>query len=150
WFRKAIENRSPASDVIAVMADPVFSPTDERIKNTLAQGPAKQDIVPPRQKFAPEFEGALRGIGDQAGLAPLERLPATRTEALAIAKLAPPDKSLLALDFAASRETVMNGSLNKYRYLHFATHAYVDDIYPQFSWLALSLVDLQGRGQRGY
>src|SRR5262249_31444976 len=67
----------------------------------------------------------------------------------AIAKLAP-EKSLVALDFDANRQMVMNGRLSDYRYLHFGTHAYVDDVFPGLSWLALSQVDRNGQGQAGY
>jgi CHAT domain-containing protein len=44
----------------------------------------------------------------------------------------------------------MNGGLSDYRYLHFATHAYVDDVFPGLSWLALSQVDREGQEQPGY
>jgi CHAT domain-containing protein len=79
----------------------------------------------------------------------LSRLPASRDEAQAIARLAP-ERSLIALDFDANRQMVMNGGLNDYRYLHFATHAYVDDVFPGLSWLALSQVDRKGQEQPGY
>jgi CHAT domain-containing protein len=93
----------------------------------------------------PYLERALRVAESGA----LDRLPATRAEAQAIIGLAP-ERSLLALDFDANRQMVMSGKLSDYRYLHFATHAYVDDVFPGLSWLALSKVDNRGQEQPGY
>jgi CHAT domain-containing protein/tetratricopeptide (TPR) repeat protein len=148
WLRKTTANRPPTSGVVAVIADPVFSAGDERVKGT--QSPQeKSSVIAQRFRNAPDLEQALRDAGGEAELSDLIRLPASRAEAQAIARIAP-SKSLIALDFEASRETVMGEVLSNYRYLHFATHAYVDDVYPGLSWLALSQVDRKGQEQSGY
>ena len=92
----------------------------------------------------------LRDGAGETEPASLNRLLATRAEALAIAALAPASQRLVALDFDANRDVIINGGLNRFRYLHFATHAYVDHQYPQLSGLALTQVDQQGRAQAGY
>jgi len=99
--------------------------------------------------MAPDLEQALRDLGGLAESGTLSRLPASRDEALSIVKLAP-ERSLVALDFDANRRMVMSGALSNYRYLHFATHAYVDDVFPGLSWLALSLIDRKGQEQQGF
>jgi CHAT domain-containing protein len=148
WLRKAAANRPPAAGLIAVIADPVFSASDERMTGAPLRRETSSAIAQ-RFRNAPDLAQALRDLGGESERGTLNRLPASRSEAQVIAKLAP-EKSLVALDFDASRETVMSGLLGKYRYLHFATHAYVDDVYPGLSWLAFSQIDRQGNEQPGY
>ncbi|HND21768.1 MAG TPA: CHAT domain-containing protein, partial [Acidobacteriota bacterium] len=77
----------------------------------------------------------------------VSRLPGTRREAQEILKLVPANQSFSALDFAASRELVTNSQeLQKYRYLHFATHGFAS----QYSGLVLSLVDDKGSERNGF
>src|SRR5207244_13170327 len=62
----------------------------------------------------------------------------------------PPGQGMQALDFKASRATVMSPVLGQYRMVHFATHGLVDSKHPELSGLVLSLVDEQGRPQNGF
>jgi CHAT domain-containing protein len=149
WLRKAAAARQPATGEIAVIADPVFSASDERVTGVAPQPRTEAATISQRLRGAADLEPALRGQGGMAESGALSRLPASRDEAQAIARLAP-ERSLIALDFDANRQMVMNGGLNDYRYLHFATHAYVDDVFPGLSWLALSQVDRKGQEQPGY
>jgi CHAT domain-containing protein len=144
WLRKTLATRQQPHGEIAVIADPVFSANDERVKGGAPQ-PEPLPNIAQRLGDVPYLERALRVAESGA----LDRLPATRAEAQAIIGLAP-ERSLLALDFDANRQMVMSGKLSDYRYLHFATHAYVDDVFPGLSWLALSKVDNRGREQPGY
>jgi CHAT domain-containing protein len=84
------------------------------------------------------------------GLGAFQRLPATRREAEAILALAPAGQGLAALGFDASRRTVMNGSLERYRIIHFATHGILHPCHPELSGIVLSLVDQHGRPQEGF
>ncbi|HKX29256.1 MAG TPA: CHAT domain-containing tetratricopeptide repeat protein [Blastocatellia bacterium] len=141
WFRQVLATRQPATGGVAVLADPVFSARDGRVKA------ASSSAAITRQSTGdPDLDRAWQGFGEPGAL---NRLPASRDEALAIAQVAP-EGSLVALDFDANRELVMSGRLSNYRYLHFATHAYVDDLFPGLSWLALSQVDRRGQPQPGY
>jgi CHAT domain-containing protein len=149
WLRKALAARQPAMGEIAVVADPVFTTDDERLKGAAPQPRTAPATIARSLRGAPDLETALRDIGGMEEIGALDRLPATRDEAQAIARLAP-ERSLVALDFEANRQMVMSGALSDYRYLHFATHAYVDDVFPGLSWLALSKVDRKGQEQPGY
>jgi CHAT domain-containing protein/tetratricopeptide (TPR) repeat protein len=149
WLRKATATRRPATGGIAVVADPVFSCDDERVKGAAPQPRHEPATISQRLRGVTDLEPALRDLGGVAESGALSRLPASRDEAQAIARLAP-ERSLIALDFDANRQMVMSGALSDYRYLHFATHAYVDDVFPGLSWLALSQVDRNGQEQPGY
>lgn len=56
---------------------------------------------------------------------------------------------MLALDFKASRTTVMSPKLSQYRIVHFATHGIADPDHPELSEIILSLVDEKGAAQDG-
>ncbi len=130
-LRGEAAGRPPASHLLAVVADPVFSTDDPRLARAGAAGSAA--AAPPEVR---------RDI--------FRRLPFSRLEAEGIAALAPPEEVMTALDFAASSPTVTGGDLAAYRYLHFATHAVLDDEHPELSGLALSTVDAAGRAQDGF
>ena len=117
--RRELAGRLRPPKLLAVVADPVFS-----------------------GNLAP---AALGRLGERS-LAPL---PHTRREAENILRWVPEEESLRALMFDASRETVLHGGLDRYRILHFATHALIDRKNPELSGLALSSVDEQGRPRDG-
>src|SRR5262249_5846993 len=54
------------------------------------------------------------------------------------------------LDFNASRDRVLQGELEPYRIIHFATHGIIDARHPEMSGLILSLVNERGQPQDGY
>jgi CHAT domain-containing protein len=70
----------------------------------------------------------------------IPRLPFTQQEATRLLALAPRTSSFGAIDFQASRATVLGGGLGQYRYVHFATHGLLNTERPQFTGLVLSLV----------
>jgi CHAT domain-containing protein/Tfp pilus assembly protein PilF len=109
---------------LAVIADPVFSSDDARVKST--NGGSR-----PRQ-----FE--------------LPRLPGTRMEADHITSLAAVGQSREVLGFAATKAAATSPELAHYRYVHFATHAFVDATHPELSGIVLSLVDERGEPQDGF
>ena len=78
------------------------------------------------------------------------RLPFSREEVRSIAALVPEAEMLEAIDFRASRALVMDGTLERYRILHFATHGLLNTAHPELSGLVLSLVDENGRPQDGF
>jgi len=137
--RQRLEQRVPAAHWAAVIADPVFTPDDPRLAGPSAAGrPAAEQSTTER--------GALQG----APLRDLERLPATRGEAKAIAALAPAGQVWTARDLAANREAVLSGKLRDYRVVHFATHGLADTRNPELSGLVLSLVDASGQPREGF
>ncbi len=139
-----------ANAEIAVLADPVFDAEDERVKGLPQPTFTSESSRADRVTLSPDIAAALRDAGFSNEPVKLSRLAASGTEARGIAELVPEEEGLLALGFDANRERVLNGLLEHYRYIHFATHAFVDDQHPALSGLALSMVDLQGREQSGF
>ena len=138
-LRKETANRKPASKMVAVLADPVFSNDDPRVAAARLGRPLPVD------KNAQTY--ALRS-GDP-GVDGLRRLRFSRQEADAIARLAGESK-LEAVDFAANRKLATSDELSKYRVVHFATHGIIDTVHPELSGIVLSLVDETGQPQNGY
>ena len=64
--------------------------------------------------------------------------------------LTPKGSSFSAIDFQASRATVLDPALGQYRYVHFATHGLLDSERPGLSALVFSMVDAQGKPQDGF
>jgi CHAT domain-containing protein/Tfp pilus assembly protein PilF len=136
--RNAARDRAPAPKLVAVFADPVFGPSDPRVRG----GGPPGALTPLNAELA-------RSAGD-VGLKSLDRLPSTRREAAAIAALAPPSQRLEALDFDASASGVKAASLADYRIIHFATHGLMNSRDPHLSGLVFSMIDRQGRPQNGF
>jgi CHAT domain-containing protein len=140
-LRKESSGRKPAEKALAVLADPVFSADDARIS---------------RQKQTPAAAPVAKAVGEASraaredGAAEFTRLRFSRTEAEEISRLTPADSTLKALDFDASRETVMRSDLGQYRIVHFATHSLLDPERPELSGVVLSLFDRYGRPQNGF
>src|SRR5207253_2131109 len=55
-----------------------------------------------------------------------------------------------ALDFDASRAMATSIELSQYRYVHFATHGFLDNVHPELSGLVLSQVDRDGNEVDGF
>src|SRR5262249_48125453 len=144
-MRSQLGSRKPAPKSIAILADPVFSPNDQRITsntNLAVVLPAEQD-----------FERATRSarklglLGDGGNWT---RLPLTRQEAEQIVALSSKSEAKLALDFDANLSTATAPHIGEYRILHFATHALFNDERPELSGLVLSLVNEKGEPRNGF
>jgi CHAT domain-containing protein len=66
------------------------------------------------------------------------KLPYTRAEVLGISKLYPADKRQVYLGPQAREETVKTEKLEDYRYIHFASHGFVDENQPARSGILFS------------
>ncbi len=66
------------------------------------------------------------------------RLPYTRDEVLGLGKLFPPDQRQLYLGADAREEAVKGENLKDFRYIHFATHGFLDESHPGRSGILLS------------
>jgi CHAT domain-containing protein/Tfp pilus assembly protein PilF len=132
-LQRRLARREPATGMVAVLADPVFDAADPRVAARSRTG--DRELSPARFSPSPE---------------PLLRLPWTRREAQAIAAAVPPGRSLLALDFRASRKTALSRELSRYRILHFATHGLIDAQTPALSGLMLSRVEERGAPVEGF
>lgn len=143
--RSELAKRPPPSQTIAILADPVFSPDDERVKKV----PAGKNTGRPKAASV-NAGGQAEKVGVLNEEERFDRLPSTRKEAQGILGLLPSDKARLALDFNASRALAGSGELGHYRYVHFATHGQLNDLHPGLSSIVLSLVDDSGRPQNGH
>jgi CHAT domain-containing protein len=68
----------------------------------------------------------------------LARLPYTRDEVLAISKLFPISQRDVYLGAEAREETVKSEKLDEYRYIHFASHGFLDETRPGRSGILFS------------
>jgi CHAT domain-containing protein/tetratricopeptide (TPR) repeat protein len=149
-LRVEIEGRAPAPKTLAVFADPVFDAKDERLagftRNKAVRHPAIGEM-----DWEPDL---LRSAADagvtSGGETRIPRLRFTRREAQAILQLAPAGSRKEALDFDANRETATSPELSQYRFVHFATHGFIDSVHPELSGIVLSLVDRSGRPLPGF
>jgi CHAT domain-containing protein/Tfp pilus assembly protein PilF len=136
--------RSPAPMAVAVLADPIFDLTDERLKKFHLQKSSSS-------RWDSNVIRSARDLDTTREAKPyLSRLLYTRNEADAVMAVTPPGKGMLAVDFDASRAVATNPALAKYRIVHFATHGIIDDRHPELSGLVLSLVNKQGKPQDGF
>jgi CHAT domain-containing protein/tetratricopeptide (TPR) repeat protein len=142
-MRKQWTGRTPAPKMVAIIADPVFSLEDWRVKRQQQNLPAAQALQNDVQRTAQD-SGALDASSR------LPRLPLTRSEAEAISSLSPPGQSRLALDFEATREAAVDHALADYRIVHFATHGLLNSSRPELSGLVFSLVDRNGQPRDGF
>ena len=137
--RQNLANREPAPKMLAVIADPVFSSSDSRLKTRTES--VAQDST----------RSLVHTSGNAAGTQlSIPRLPFTRSEADQILAVARAGANLKALDFRANRAIATGGELGKYRYVHFATHGYLDTTRAGLSAIVLSLFDAQGNPQDGF
>ena len=136
--------------MLAVIADPVFDRTDARFNTRQRPRQAtRQQAQTIAFDDARSIEHLAEKSDDKSGATTrrlvIPRLPFTRQEATRLLALAPKDSSFGAIDFQASRATVLKGDLSQYRYVHFATHGLLDSERPGLSALVLSMVDAAGQ-----
>jgi len=135
--RQILANRPLAPEAVAVIADPVFSTNDVRLGGTAVKESVSTRIIE-------------HGPGGPGGQLSIPRLPFTRWEADQILAVSPAGATLKAVGFDANRAVAGSGELSHYRYLHFATHGYVDTMRAGFSAVVLSMFDKDGKPQDGF
>jgi CHAT domain-containing protein len=136
-------DRGTTRGLVAVLADPVFDASDERL--------AKSHRAASSADVQQTSTGTLTRAMEAAGLSgTIPRLPFSRREARAILARTASRSSFAALDFDASRATLMDPKLSHYRVVHFATHGFFNTARPELSGLVLSLFDRNGQPQPGF
>jgi len=133
----------PAMHKIVVFADPVFESDDPRVR----KGNGSQ-LTRKTHGDLSELGLILRSADLTSANTRVPRLPGTRQEAEAIARIA--KSSRVALDFDANLSAATEPDLVNYQILHFATHGVLNTEHPELSGIILSLVDKDGRPQEGY
>jgi CHAT domain-containing protein/Tfp pilus assembly protein PilF len=140
FLRKEVNSRQPAPKAIAIIADPVFSSDDPRLKL-----PQKQQAVDKSNVNNLDLARSARDADVS-----FSRLPFTRTEAERILALVPDALRKEAFDFTASRAIATSPELSQYRIVHFATHGILNSTQPELSGVVLSLFDNKGVPQNGF
>jgi CHAT domain-containing protein len=136
-LRRELAGRQPAAKAVAVLADPVFSADDARVKSG-AKTRAGEEAPPELTRAINDVRGEMR------------RLLLTRDEAEAILSVTPRTDGFGALDFRANLATATSDELSRYRIVHFATHGLLNSEHPELSGVVLSLVDERGQPQDGF
>jgi CHAT domain-containing protein len=147
-LRRQEIGRKKAPRMVAVLADPVFDPKDERLRERSPQEASSSASLP---HLGSDLTRSTEDLGLTRGGKPyLSRLLYTRNEAGAVMAATPQGKGMLALDFEANRGMATSAALAKYRIVHFATHGILDNRHPELSGLVLSLVNKEGKPQDGF
>lgn len=135
-IRTARNRTGSPSKLLAVIADPVFSDSDDRVqRKPISRGIAQ----------AATRENSETRMRDGA----LARLTYASEEADSISATAPWGTTLVAKGFDANRDTAMSSDVGQYQILHFATHGFIDSDHPELSSIVLSTVDRNGKETNG-
>jgi CHAT domain-containing protein/Tfp pilus assembly protein PilF len=162
-LRREEDGRKPSPKAVAVLADPVFTRNDARVRSraftrTGISPAVVQSLKTSEQndELSSSFSAGLltRSVTDvglgRSSVLRLPRLPFSRREADAIMAVTPEGMGMKAVDFDANREAATSPELAQYRMVHFATHGLLDSQHPELSGLVLSLVDTRGRRKDGF
>ncbi|WP_236506282.1 CHAT domain-containing protein, partial [Tychonema sp. BBK16] len=141
-LRQNYGDRKPPNQTLAILADPVFSPDDERIKGKLTKETT--------EKLESNNLGLNRSLRASNLGWPPNRLPFTRQEAQTILSLVPSASSSEKIDFSANRTNATDGSLANYQIVHFATHGIANSKNPELSGILMSMVDDKGNLVNGF
>jgi CHAT domain-containing protein len=141
-LRQNYGDRKPPRQTLAILADPVFSPDDERIKGKITRETT--------EKLEANNLGLNRSLRASGIEWPPKRLPFTRRESQTISSLFPSASSSQKIDFDASRTTATDGSLANYQIVHFATHGIANNKNPELSGIVMSMVDDKGNLVNGF
>ena len=136
--RHNLANRPLAPKAVAVIADPVFSTNDARLN---PGAPVKAST---------STRIIEHGPGGPGGQLSIPRLPFTHSEADQIVAVSPAGSTLKAVGFNANRAIASSSDLSQYRYVHFATHGYLDTTRAGLSAVVLSMFDKEGKPQDGF
>jgi CHAT domain-containing protein len=139
-IRRTLKQASSTSKLVAVVADPVFSASDDRVQIDRPEPGVTMAATQPAPQTMPE-------VLTRAGS--LNRLGHATEEADAISRMAPWGTTMIAKGFQASRETAMSSTIGQYQIVHFATHGFLDTDHPELSGMVLTLVDRNGASTDG-
>jgi CHAT domain-containing protein len=148
-------SRPRPSGGVAILADPVFSANDERLRARPRAGPGGLAKAAEGESRDGPSSAASDGDREPEGVPwsakdNLARLPETRSEAEQIAALVPARGARVFLDFDANLEAARSAEPGQYRIVHFATHGFLNPARPELSGLVLSLVDEKGEPREGF
>ena len=133
-LRGVNKSTNSQGDLVAIIADPVFSTSDDRVQNEAPPGTAK---------------AAAEQNPDQAEQQTINNLKLTRLvhaseEADSITTAAPWGTTLVAKGFDATREKAMSYEVGRAQIVHFATHGFLNSEHPELSSIVLAMRDRHG------
>ena len=144
-IRSEMDQTASPDNVVAVIADPVFSQNDDRVTSAGLSSPA----IASAASNVNANESAEEVLKDLQRGGALERLTHAADEAEAIRAAAPRGTVMVAEGFEATSEKVMSSDIRKYQILHFATHGFFDRERPELSGIVLTMVDRNGTPRNG-
>jgi CHAT domain-containing protein len=142
-LRREVSGRKRPPKTVAVLADPVFDPNDERLVALLARSSSATAAQAKPRVLPADAESATQGTS-------LERLQKSSEEANNILGLTTPAQSLAKLGFDASKANAESPELADYQMVHFATHGVLDQDHPELSGVVFSLYDQNGQSVDGF
>ena len=145
-LRNESRNRKLPTKTLAVLADPIFDKEDERFQAIAGKNTPKAEFIAAtakRQTRDAKFSLTRDGLE-------LPRLPFTRREADLISATVPENQREKLLDFAANRNSAMSADLSNFRYVHFATHGFINNENPELSGIVFSMIDESGKERDGF
>lgn len=134
-LREMTPRKGDFEQVVSILADPVFSTTDERVNQT-----TQQTLLLNQQVSRAAADAGINW----------SRLPGTLQEAEAILALVPRDRAQVHLGFEAQRPIVFDPNWGQAQFIHFATHGFVNTETPELSGIVMSLLDENGNPQNGF
>ena len=142
-LRRELHDRPTAPGTVAVFADPVFEKNDPRIS---PRDKSQHD----ESSLNDQQLSVARDLGGDDGPVSFVRLPFSTQEAQSVFAMVSEADSKRALGFDASLQTALDPDLQRYRIVHFATHALLNDSHPELSGVVLSLFNREGMRQDGF
>lgn len=144
-LRNETRNRKLPAKTLAVLADPVFDKQDDRFLRIGGKEKPKPEFiaVSKRQTRDAKFSPTRDGLE-------LPRLAFTRREADLISAMLPENQREKLLDFAANRASAMSAELSNFRFVHFATHGFINNENPELSGIVFSMIDQSGKERDGF
>ena len=137
-LRAHIKNRIAQPNLVAAFGDPVFAAGDERVVSNSSQ-----------KRGTPTSTSAT-ATSAAPNATTFSRLLSSRWEATQITSMVSAKDRKLFLDFGASRQAAIDDEISHFQFIHFATHAIVNNQHPELSGIVLSMVDKNGRPQNGF
>lgn len=141
-LRRNRESGVSPTQTVRIVADPVFTALDQRLKTSATDSEIAR-INPEARRAFQEDEGSTRDW-------PPARLEFTRQEAFSIAELAGVGKNVVNLGLEASTSVFSSPDVKDFRILHIATHSFIHPLKPDFSGILLSLFDSNGKPVDGF
>jgi CHAT domain-containing protein/tetratricopeptide (TPR) repeat protein len=139
-IRGAQNHKGSPGKLVAIIADPVFSPSDDRVQREVQSSAIAKGAVDQNPNQADQQ--TIKNLN-------LARLTHASEEADAISAVAPWGSTLVATGFDANRETAMSSEVSGAQIVHFAAHGLLDNEHPELSAIVLTTTDRNGEKTNG-